>query len=222
MSKSTATRVRPTRERIMSTAVELADREGIEALTIRALAGEMGVGPMTLYHYVDGKETVLDGMVDAVFAKIALPDPALPWRETVRARCVSAKSVLVKHPWSVPLLESRTSPGPATLGHHEAMLACFFGAGMSLQLTAHAYAVLDSYVYGYAIQEASMPIQGDDSAERVAEISSGFSPGEYPHLVRFAADHAMQPGFDFGASFEYGLDLLLDGLEAARQAEASA
>ncbi|WES62728.1 TetR/AcrR family transcriptional regulator [Microbacter sp. GSS18] len=220
MSDAPAKRVKPTRERIMAAAVDLADREGIEALTIRALAGEMGVGPMTLYHYVDGKETVLDGMVDAVFAKIAPPDPALPWRDAVRSRCVSAKGVLVRHPWSVPLLESRRTPGPETLGHHEAMLACFFGGGLSMQLAAHAYAVLDAYVYGFSIQEASLPFQGGEgSAEIAAEISSAFLPDQYPNLVRFTAEHAMQPGYDFGVSFEYGLDLLLDGLEAAHRAE---
>lgn len=223
MSESKTKRVRPTRERIMAAAVDLADREGIEALTIRALAGEMGVGPMTLYHYVDGKEAVLDGMVDAVFAKIASPDPALPWREAVRARCISAKGVLVQHPWSVPLLESRRTPGPETLAHHEAMLACFFGGGLSTQLTAHAYAVLDAYVYGFSIQEASLPVQGGEgSAELAAEISAAFAPDQYPSLVRFTVEHAMQPGYDFGISFEYGLDLLLDGLEAAHRAESAA
>ncbi|WP_254359331.1 TetR/AcrR family transcriptional regulator [Microbacterium hominis] len=215
-------RTRPTRERIMAAAVDLADRDGIDALTIRALAKEMGVGPMTLYHYVEGKEQVLDGMVDVVFEKIALPDPARPWRDAVRARCASAREVLVRHPWSVPLLESRRSPGPATLRHHEAMLACFLEAGLSMPLTAHAYAVLDAYVYGFAIQEASLLVQGGEgSAETAAEVSEGFSPESHPHLVRFTTEHAMRPDYRFGDSFAYGLDLVLDGLEAAAGDEAA-
>lgn len=210
-----------TRDRILEAAMGLADRSGIEALTIRRLATELDVKPMTLYHHVDGKEAVLDGMIDLVFTEIALPDQDLPWRDAVRGRCLSARTVLVRHPWSVPLMESRRSPGPATLRHHEAMLAHFLDAGMSLQLTAHAYAVIDSYVYGFAIQEANVPVQGAAGDEDVTrQIAAQFASDEYPHLVRFAAEHVMRPGYRFGDSFEYGLDLLLDGLDAAAQAEA--
>lgn len=216
MPQSRSPRVKPTRERIMSAAVALADRDGLEALTIRALATDMGVGPMTLYHYVDGKEQVLDGMVDLVFAEMALPDPSLSWREAVRARCESAREVLTRHPWSVPLLESRRSPGPETLRHHNAMLECLIEGGLSIPLTAHAYAVLDSYVYGFAIQEANLPVQGgEESAEIAAEIAASFTPETYPYLVRFTVEHAMKPDFRFGDSFGFGLDLLLDGLERA-------
>ena len=213
-------RVKPTRDRIMAAAIELADREGLEALTIRALASDMAVGPMTLYHYVQGKDDVLDGMVDAVFTQIALPDPTLPWREAVRGRCLSARAVLARHPWSVPLLESRRSPGPATLRHHNAMLACLLDGGLSIPLTAHAYAVLDSYVYGFAVQEANLPVQGGDGSNEVAaEISAAFTPEAYPYLVRFTAEHAMKPDYRFGDSFEFGLDILLDGLERVAATE---
>ncbi len=212
-----------TRDRILEAAIGLADRDGIETLTIRRLATELDVKPMTLYHHVDGKEAVLDGMIDLVFTEIDLPDDDLTWRAAVRARCMSARTVLVGHPWSVPLMESRRSPGPATLRHHEAMLTRFLDAGMSLQLTAHAYAVIDSYVYGFAIQEANVPVQGAAGQEDVTrEIAAQISPEEYPHLVRFAAEHVMRPGYRFGDSFEYGLDLLLDGLDAAARAEAEA
>jgi AcrR family transcriptional regulator len=209
-----------TRDRILEAAVGLADRTGIEALTIRKLATELDVRPMTLYHHVDGKEAVLDGMIDLVFSEIALPGEDLAWRDAVRGRCLSTREVLVRHPWSVPLMESRRSPGPATLRHHEAMLACFLDSGMSMHLTAHAYAVIDSYVYGFAIQEANVPVQGAAGDEEVTQqISAQFSPDQYPHLVRFAAEHVMRPEYRFGDSFEYGLDLLLAGLEAAAGAE---
>ena len=209
-----------TRDRILEAAVGLADRTGIEALTIRKLATELDVKPMTLYHHVDGKEAVLDGMIDLVFSEIALPGEDLAWRDAVRGRCLSTREVLVRHPWSVPLMESRRSPGPATLRHHEAMLACFLDSGMSMQLTAHAYAVIDSYVYGFAIQEANVPVQGAAGDEEVTQqIAAQFSPDPYPHLVRFAAEHVMRPEYRFGDSFEYGLDVLLAGLEAAAEAE---
>ena len=212
-----------TRDRILEAAVDLADRAGIEALTIRRLAMELGVKPMTLYHHVDGKEAVLDGMIDLVFTDIALPDEELEWRDAVRGRCLSAREVLTSHPWSVPLMESRQSPGPATLRHHEAMLACFLESGMSLQLTAHAYAVIDSYVYGFAMQEANLAVQGASGDEDVArQIAAQFSDNQHPHLVRFSTEHVLRPGYQFGDSFEYGLDLLLAGLDAAAQAEAEA
>jgi AcrR family transcriptional regulator len=201
-----------TRERVLGAAMTLADREGIEALTIRALAAELGARPMSLYHYVAGKEALLDAMVDRVFDEIALPPADLDWRAAVRQRCVAAREVLVRHPWAVPLLESRTSPGPITLAHHDGMLATFFRAGFSLPVTAHAYAILDSYVYGFAIQQANLAIEGAGGAEVTEEIAAQFSPDAYPSLVRFAAEHAMQPGYEFGASFEVGLDLLLDGI----------
>ncbi len=209
-----------TRDRVLAAAITLADRSGIEALTIRALAAELGVKPMTIYHYVEGKEAVLDGMVDVLFSEFALPETGLDWREAVRRRCVSARDVLVRHPWSVPLLETRRSPGAATLRHHEAMLGYFFDAGLSLSLTAHAYAIIDSFVYGFALQESTVPVEGaagDEDTTR--QIAAQFTPASYPHLVRFATDHVLQPGYRFGDSFEYGLDLLLDGIAAARDAE---
>lgn len=213
--RSPRSRAKPTRESIAAAAIALADREGLEALTIRALATRMGVGPMTLYHYVEGKDQVLDAMVDTVFAQIDLPDLALPWQEAIRARCRSARAVLTRHPWSVPLLESRRQPGPATLRHHDAMLACFFSAGMPMALTAHAYAVIDSYVYGFVIQEAHLPVQSADDAEITGDIAAHLDPAQFPHLLRFAREHAMRPGYAFGDSFDYGLDLLLDGFATA-------
>ncbi len=206
-----------TRDRVLAAAITLADRAGIDALTIRALAVELGVKPMTIYHYVEGKEAVLDGMVDILFSGVELPEAGPGWRESVRRRCLSARDVLVRHPWSVPLLESRTSPGPATLRHHEAMLGYFFDAGFSPPLTAHAYAIVDSYVYGFALQEATVSAGAD--ADTTAQIAARFTPEEYPHLRRLATEHVMQPGYRFGDSFEFGLDILLDGIAAARDAE---
>ncbi len=198
----------------------LADRDGIEALTIRALADELGTKPMTTYHHVAGKEALLDGMVDVVFSEMAKPPADLEWRDALRVRCRSAREVLARHPWAVPLLESRRHPGPELLAHHESVLTTLDRAGMPLPLVAHAYAVLDSFVYGFAMQEANLTVQrGDADAELAGEIAAAFDPGAYPMLTRFAMEHAMRPDFDFGDSFDYGLDLLLDGLARAVERE---
>jgi AcrR family transcriptional regulator len=206
--------VRLDRARVVAGAVALADQVGVEPVTMRRLADTLGTKPMTLYSHVANKDDLLDGMVDHVFAAID-PPPDLPWRAAVRHRCVSAREVLRVHPWAVPLLESRRSPGPATLEHHEAVLACLFGGGLATHVVATAYAVLDAYVYGFAVQEASLPGggAGDDLTEVGSDIAGAMDPAAFPSLTRFMVEHAMQPGYDFGAEFEVGLDLVLDGLE---------
>lgn len=210
-----------TRQRVLSGAVELADEVGVEPLTIRRLADHLDTKPMTLYHHVANKEAILDGMVDHVFAEIATPPEDVPWRDAIRHRCLSAREVLSRHPWAVPLMESRRAPGPATLHHHEAVLACLRGADLPNRIVAHAYAVIDAFVYGFAIQEASLPPGGDeDELEEVARsILEQMPADEYPHFVAFTVEHVLQPDYDFGESFEVGLDLILDGIEALARAE---
>jgi len=200
-------------ERVLSSAVALADEIGIEQLTIRRLADALKVKPMTIYHHVPNKEAIIDGMVDLVFAEIENPDPELDWSSAIRGRCASARVVLGRHPWATPLMETRTSPGPATLAHHDAVLGCFRRGGMSLEMTAHAYALVDAYVYGFALQEASLPAtSGTDIAELAADIAEHFPAGAYPHLFEFTTEHVLKPGYDFTSEFEFGLDLILDGL----------
>lgn len=203
-----------TRDRILIGAVELADDIGVETLTIRRLADHLDTKPMTLYHHVANKEAILDGMVDVVFSEITTPPEDEPWRTAIRLRCVSARQVLGRHPWAVPLLESRRSPGPATLHHHDAVLGCLRGAGLPMPVVAHAYAVIDAFVYGFAIQEASLPGTDAESFEEVAtEIFDDMAAADYPHLAAFTVEHVLQPGYAFGNSFEVGLDLILDGIE---------
>jgi AcrR family transcriptional regulator len=203
------------RDRVLDAAVALADADGLAGVTIRSLAKVLGLKPMSLYHYVRGKEDVLDGMVDRVFAEIDLPDLASPWRAAIRARAVSARAVLARHPWALAVLDSRSTPGPATLRHHDAVLGVLLGAGLSLPMTARAYTLVDSYVYGFVLQEAAVP-SGGGSTAGVAEEASAALPdsGRYPHLAAFAAGHVLQPGYSFGAEFEPGLDLVLDVVEA--------
>ncbi len=217
---STTDRTPLSRERVLDGGVALADRIGVMSFTIRKLADELGTRPMTIYHHVDGKDAILDGMIDRVFAAIDLPPDDQPWKDAVRARCVSARSVLARHPWATPLMESRSSPGPETLAHHDAMLGTFRRGGLSLPLTAHAYAILDSYVYGFALQEATLVVEADVDLVDLAEGMLA-ALAEYPHMAEFTTGHVLQPGYDFTSSFEFGLDLLLDGLAEAAAREAS-
>jgi AcrR family transcriptional regulator len=206
-------RPRLSRERVLAAAMVVADGGGIDALTIRSLAQSLGVKPMSVYYYVSNKDEILDGIVDLVFSEIALPAPDGEWRTEMRHRAQSARRVLRAHPWAIGLMESRTSPGPATLRHHDAVIATLRGAGFSQGLTAHAYALLDSYTYGFALQEVGLPFDGSDTVGDVAEpIMERFSTGEYPHLVEMATDYYLRPGYDFGEEFEWGLDLILDAL----------
>lgn len=148
-----------------------------------------------------------------MFAEIELPEAGREWRAEVRRRALSARAALARHAWALALMETRTNPGPATLRHHDAMLGTLRAAGFSLQLTAHAYAIIDAYVYGFALQEASLPFEGAESATKVAgSIMERFALGDYPHLVEFVTQHVLQPGYEFGAQFDFGLDLILDGL----------
>ena len=198
----------------MRAAMEVADAGGIDGLTIRSLARSLGVKPMSVYYYVANKDEILDGIVDLVFSEIELPTVGGAWREEIRRRAGSARQVLRAHPWAIGLMESRTSPGPATLRHHDTVIATLRSAGFSHRLTAHAYALLDSYTYGFALQEAGLPFDGADTVVDVAEpIMEQFAIGEYPHLEAMATEYYLRPGYDFGDEFGFGLQLILDGLE---------
>ena len=204
------------RDRVLRAAVALADESGIEALSMRKLGEALGVEAMSLYNHVANKSELLDGMVDAVFGEIDLPSVDAEWTTAMRQRAISARAALRRHRWAIGLMESRRSPGPATLRHHDAVLGCLRRAGFSIELTAHAYALLDSYIYGFALQEASLPFEGpEETAEVAREILAQFSLDAYPYLTELAVEHVLKPGYDYGDEFEIGLDLILDGLERA-------
>jgi AcrR family transcriptional regulator len=204
------------RDRVLRAAVALADAGGISSLSMRKLGEALGVEAMSLYNHVAGKSDVLDGMIDIVFSEIDLPSGDGDWRAAMRRRAVSARQVLRRHRWAIGLMESRTSPGPATLRHHDAVLGCLRRGGFSIEMTAHAYSLLDSYIYGFALQEASLPFgTGEEAAQVARDISAAFSGGQYPYLTEMAMEHVVRPGYDYGDEFETGLDLILDGLQTA-------
>ena len=210
-----------TRDRVLGAAVALADRDGVGSLSMRRLARELGVEAMSLYHHVPGKQALLDGMVDLVFGEIELPSGD-DWRAAMRRRAVSAREVLSRHPWAIALMESRRTPGPANLRHHDAVLGCLRRAGFPVALAAHAYSLLDAYIYGFALQEASLPFTTpEETAEVARSIMAEVPAGAYPHLTELAVEHVLQPGYDYGDEYQFGLELLLDGLERAAAAAGS-
>ena len=157
---------RLTRERVIRAALSVADSGGLGSLTIRSLAKELGAKPMSVYYHVANKDEILAALVDIVFSEIQLPVPGSDWRSEMRKRAYSAREVLARHRWAIGLLESRTDPGPANLRHHDTVIATLRAAGFSAELTAHAYALIDSYVYGFALQEAALPFQGAGQRRR--------------------------------------------------------
>ena len=204
------------RERVLAAAVALADQGGISSVSMRKLGEALGVEAMSLYNHVASKSDLIDGMIDIVFGEIDLPSGDGGWRAAMRRRAISARQALRRHRWAIGLMESRSSPGPATLAHHDAVLGCLRRAGFSVELTAHAYALLDSYIYGFALQEASLPFgTAEETAQVAHEIAGQFPADQYPHLTELAIAHVLQPGYRYGNEFEIGLDLILDALERA-------
>ncbi|HEV2893403.1 MAG TPA: TetR/AcrR family transcriptional regulator C-terminal domain-containing protein [Actinomycetota bacterium] len=203
-----------TRERVLAAAIDLADRDGIASLSMRKLAQELGVEAMSLYHHVANKDAILDGLIDLVFGEIDLPVGEADWKAAMRRRAISAREVLRRHPWATGLMESRSTPGPATLRHHDAVLGILRNAGFPLELAAHAYSLLDSYIYGFALQETSLPFNTPEETAEVAQAMMAEFPADaYPHLTEIAVEHVLQPGYSYASEYLFGLDLILDGLE---------
>lgn len=202
-----------TRDRVLRAALSLADRDGIQSLSMRKLGVKLGVEAMSLYNHVRSKEEILDGMVDVIFSEIHLPAGGVEWRPAMRQRALSARQVLLRHPWAIGLLESRTTPGPANLRHHDAVLGILRRAGFSVEMAGHAYSVLDGYIYGFTLTELSLPFRSSKEAARVAgNILKQLGPDEIPYLAEMAIAYTMKPGYSYRAEFEYGLDLILDGI----------
>jgi AcrR family transcriptional regulator len=217
---TTARRRTPlTRERVLQTAVRRADQGGIASLSMRKLGQELGVEAMALYHHFANKDDLVDGMVDLVFGEIELPPSTRDWRTAMRQRAIGVRDALLRHRWAVGLMESRRRPGPANLRHHDAVIGSLRAGGFDIGMAAHAYSVLDSYIYGFALTKMNLPFEtSDDVADVAQSMLEPFPPDEYPHMLEILTDHVMKPGYDYGEEFEYGLDLILDGLERVRGA----
>lgn len=202
------------RERVLSAAVSLADEKGIESLTMRELGLRLGVEAMSLYNHVASKDDILGGMADLVVSEIDLPPDTVGWREAMRRRAISAQAVFARHPWASALIDSRQSAGPARLHYFDWMLGTLRRAGFTIETTAHAVSVLDSYIYGFGQQSLNMRAVRDAGPEDVAEAFLQAIPAdEYPNLREMIVEYALAAGHDEKADFEFGLNLILDGLQ---------
>ena len=205
------------RERVLRAALALADEGGIEALTMRRLGERLQVEAMSLYNHVAGKDDILDGIVDLVFGEIELPSIDAEWKAAMYRRAVSARDALTRHPWAPSLMQARTRPGPATLGHHNAVIGALRTAGFTIDMAAHAFSVMDGYIYGFALQQVNLPSHTPEESARLAEsILRELPAEEYPYLAEMIVEHALKPDYDYAVEFEFGLDLILDGLERLR------
>jgi AcrR family transcriptional regulator len=200
-------------DRVIDAATRVADAAGLTGVSMRSVGRELGVEAMSLYHHVASKDALLDGLADWVFARIETPVPGEPWRAAMETRARSARAVLAAHPWGLGLIESRRTPGPANLGHHDAVLGCLRAAGFSVALAAHAFSVLDAYVYGFVLTEVNLPFQPGEAAE---DFVAGLGPlaEHHPHLAEMVAEQVVGRDYQYGDEFEYGLQLVLDGLES--------
>ena len=199
----------------------VADEDGVAKLSMRAVARRLGVEAMSLYHHVSNKDDLLDGMVDAVHEEFHAPVPGQDWAEQMRLRSRTAREALKRHPWAVGMMDSRRTPGWATLTHHDAALGCLLEAGFSLGLTGHAFALLDAHLYGFLLQELALPFDGGGAEleEVAAGVMASIPEGTLPWFRRFTLEHALKPGYDFGDEFDVGLELVIEGLAARLAAE---
>jgi len=205
-----------TRERVLQAAIKLADQGGLESLSMRKLGQELGVEAMALYYHFKNKDEVLDNMIDLVFSEIDLLPSGADWKTAMRQRAISAREVLSRHRWAIGLMESRTNPGPANLRHHDAVIGCLRAAGFDMEMAAHAYALLDSYLYGFALTKMNLPFESaEEAAEMAQRMIQPFLLDEYSNLLEMLTEHVMKPGYEYGDEFAFGLDLILDGLERA-------
>jgi len=210
-------RVPLSRERVLRTALRLADEGGIEALSMRKLGRALGVEAMSLYNHVASKDDLLDGLADIVVGEIEVPSSGEDWKGAMRRRAISAREMLARHPWAGGVIESRTTLSPSRSRYAEAVVGSLRQAGFSVEMAIHAFFTLDSYIYGFAVQEQNLPAGTPQQLAGVAEAMLAALPAaEYPYLREVIVEHVLKSGFDYANEFEFGLDLMLDALESAR------
>lgn len=211
-------RTRLNTDRVVRAAVTLADEGGFDSLSMRKLAQELGVVPMALYKHVANKEELLNGMVDIVFGEVEFSSGA-DWMATMRERATAMRRALLRHPWAVGLMEIGT-PGPANLRHHNAVMECLRQqAGFSFRMAVHAYSAMDSYIYGFALQEKTLPYSTPEESAKEAERRQNAAADQYesfaeayPYLVEVVVELG-KSGYDYDEEFAFALDLILDGIE---------
>jgi len=197
---------------VIRRAVALAVKGGFDSLSMRKLADELDTAPMSLYRHVTNKENLIDGMVDVVFGEMYPPAIGGDWKAELRERGISARAALRRHPWAIGLMETRMNPGPVSAVHHNATMGCLREAGFVFRDAVHAYNLLDSYTYGFALQEKTIPFDTPEESAEMAKTTVADRGAEYPYLAEVVVELSKK-GYDYDEEFEFGLDLILDGLE---------
>ena len=204
------------RERVLQAALDLADESGLDTLTMRELGQRLGVEAMSLYNHVANKDDILDGILDLVVSEIDLPSGDADWRVAMRRRAASAREAFGRHPWASALNDSRESSGPGRMYYFNWVIGTLRRSGFSVELAVHAFSAIDSYIYGFGRQQLNMAA-GEGTAEESAEaILSAIPADEFPYLAEVITDFMLTVGYDESADFDFGLGLILDGLERAR------
>jgi AcrR family transcriptional regulator len=221
--QTTTTRQTLTRERVLAAAVALADEQGLDALSMRRLGQRLGVEAMSLYNHVANKDDLLDGIVDRVVGEFESPvdDDGTGWRAALWRCAIAAHAALLRHPWSAALAESRPQSGPERLGYYDALLGMLRDAGFSAMAAYQANLILDSYLYGFTLQEVSWPTSSEGPSEMASSFIDRTARDAYPNLMAVAA-LAADGQVDIAADFEIGLEVILDGLDRLRQRDLGA
>jgi AcrR family transcriptional regulator len=202
---------------VLSAALRLVDESGLDALSMRKLAQELGVEAMSLYHHVQNKEDIVAGILELVAAEIDPPAADVEWRPALRRRAVAAHEAFRRHPWAARVWMASSRPSPARIEHADTVLRRLREAGFSPTVTCHAYHVLDGYTLGYTLQQLDFPYDDEQLAQLAGGVLRSLPAGAYPDLVAHVEQHLEVRATDLG-SFAFGLDLILDGLERLRGA----
>ena len=213
--KKTQTRAPLNRERVLNQALQLADESGIESLSMRKLAEALSVKAMSLYNHVKNKDDIIDGLIDIVASEIELPDVNADWKSSMQKRANSAHDVLLRHPWATMEMVSRVNIGPAMLRYVDATIGCLREAGFSFEMADHAWNTIDAHIYGFTLQELNFPFEAEEYSEAAENYLSLIPADKYPYLNGMT-QRVMSGEYDGIHDFEFGLELILDGLDQHR------
>jgi AcrR family transcriptional regulator len=214
-NSETAPQVSLSRARVLEVALRLADEGGIEAISMRKLAQALGVQAMSLYNHVANKDEIVDGIVDIAIGEIEVPDLAVDWKTAMRRRAISAHEVLLRHPWASLMIMSRANVGPANLRYVDATLGCLREAGFSFEMADRAWNAIDSHIYGFTLQELKFPFAPEEYSEAAKEGLALIPASQYPYFNQLA-HHVMEGRYNGIHDFEFGLELILEGLDRLR------
>ncbi len=214
-SASQSPRIPLSRERVLTAALRLADEHGIESLSMRKLAQSLDVKAMSLYNHVTNRDDLIDGIVDRVVSEIEVPKVGADWQVSMRQRAMSAHEVLLRHPWATMPLVSRVNIGPAMLRYVDSTLGCLREAGFSFEMADHACNAIDSHIYGFTLQELNFPFEETEYSEAATHFEPQLPADQYPYIHQLT--HLVMDGSYNGIhDFEFGLDLILNGLNRLR------